>query len=373
MSDTLIGMAVMATLALWVRGRGFDRRLWPASRALILFSAALTVALILDATRWADWEVFILPMLPLALAHHLDALAAEMQWRRGDALFALSGILCLPYLLMPASALQAIEAGQMPDLDPRFLLMMLAGVGLFWALLMWATTLSGLRIWRTLRDYRTRLAQVIAQPPSPRLNGVALLGGFLACVFGLHLLDLLALGSLLGGQAGDLFLLALILGVALHGLSLREVWPDWADAAIRSPVDAADTAPSYARSGLDAAAITQLLGRLDAAMARESLWRIPGLTLSDLATAARAKPFYVSQALNQGRGESFFDYVNRARVCEAQHLLRDSDDTILDIAYAVGFNAKSTFNAAFRKHMGMTPSQWRRAEPVGRDATGGTG
>ncbi|MGH9877827.1 MAG: helix-turn-helix domain-containing protein [Nitrososphaerales archaeon] len=34
--------------------------------------------------------------------------------------------------------------------------------------------------------------------------------------------------------------------------------------------------------------------------------------------------------------------------------------TILAIAYEVGFSSKSVFNAAFKKHANMTPSQFKK-------------
>ena len=51
------------------------------------------------------------------------------------------------------------------------------------------------------------------------------------------------------------------------------------------------------------------------------------------------------------------------RVREVQARLTDpsfADWTILAIGMEAGFNAKSSFNAAFRRHTGMTPSQYRR-------------
>ncbi|WP_164118697.1 helix-turn-helix domain-containing protein, partial [Sphingorhabdus sp. Alg239-R122] len=58
---------------------------------------------------------------------------------------------------------------------------------------------------------------------------------------------------------------------------------------------------------------------------------------------------------------SFFDFVNGYRVSAAQDILLSSPDmTVLEILYAVGFNSKSSFNTAFRKHTGSTPTQYRR-------------
>ncbi|PYF07763.1 helix-turn-helix protein [Rhodobacter viridis] len=369
MTGIFAGMAAMAALAIWLRGRGADPRLAPAVACLALFALGLAALLALDGSAWEDWQVLVLPPLPVLLAQHVRSLAGPARWPRIEAALATSGLLCLPFLLMPTEVRAALEAGLLPTISPLWLLVALAGVGLFWLALCLGTALAGIGILRALKRHAKALAQIIAAPPTPRLSGVALLGTFLAALFAIQLLDLLSLGRVLIGPLSDLFLFALILGTALHGLTLRMHWPDWADAVIAA-TETPPALPSYARSGLDAEAMAQLLGRIDAAMRRDSLWRAPGLSLADLAEAARAKPFYVSQALNQGRAESFYDYVNGWRVREAQELLRATDHTVLDIAHATGFNAKSTFNAAFLKRTGMTPSRWRASGPIGPVAGG---
>jgi len=50
------------------------------------------------------------------------------------------------------------------------------------------------------------------------------------------------------------------------------------------------------------------------------------------------------------------------------------DETVLNVAHDVGFNSRSTFNAAFKKHAGATPSQYREAaqtcpSPMGAPST----
>lgn len=365
MTRVLVGMALMAAGAIWLRGRSAEPRLRPALGLLALFALGLALLLGLDGSPWEDWQALVLPLLPPLLAQHLRRLSGSSPWPRVWLALAGAGLLCLPFLLLPAPARASLMAGEMPGTAPGLIFLALAGVALFWPLLCLGTALAGFGLLRELRRQRAGLAQILAQP-SPRLGGVAALGIGVAVLFALQLLDLLTLGHVLVGPLSDLFVLGLILGTAAHGLTLRLTWPDWAAEVI-------DKGPSYARSGLDPEAMARLLARIDAAMRRDHLWREPGLSLADLATQAHAKPFYVSQALNQGRGESFYDYVNRWRVAEAQELLRMTEDTVLSIAHATGFNAKSTFNAAFLKVAGTTPSAWRASGPMGSVAGGRQG
>lgn len=373
MTGILVGMTLMAAGAIWLRGRSAEPRLRPALGLLALFALGLALLLGLDGSPWEDWQALVLPLLPPLLAQHLRRLSGPSPWPRIWLALAGAGLFCLPFLLLPAPARASLMAGEMPDSAPGLILLALAGVALFWPLLCLGTALAGLGLLRELRRQGAGLAQILARP-SPRLGGVAVLGIGVAALFGAQLLDLLTLGHVLVGPLSDLFVLGLILGTAAHGLTLRLTWPDWATEVIEEVFDKGiDKGPSYARSGLDPEAMAQLLTRIDAAMRRDQLWRAPGLSLADLATRAHAKPFYVSQALNQGKGESFYDYVNRWRVAEAQELLRTTGDTVLSIAHTTGFNAKSTFNAAFLKVAGMTPSAWRASGPMGSVAGGGQG
>jgi len=57
---------------------------------------------------------------------------------------------------------------------------------------------------------------------------------------------------------------------------------------------------------------------------------------------------------------SFWDYVNRFRVEEARDLLENNPDvSIISVCFKVGFNSKSSFNTAFKKMTGMTPTEYR--------------
>jgi AraC-like DNA-binding protein len=54
-------------------------------------------------------------------------------------------------------------------------------------------------------------------------------------------------------------------------------------------------------------------------------------------------------------------YVNEYRIRDACTLLRDSDQSILQVALAVGFASKSNFNREFQRVTGQAPSVWRAA------------
>lgn len=86
----------------------------------------------------------------------------------------------------------------------------------------------------------------------------------------------------------------------------------------------------------------------------------PDLSLSRLARRSGITPKELSGLINQRHGSHFFDFVNRYRIDYAKTLLAETKQTVTDILYASGFNAKSSFNTAFRKHTGMTPSAYRR-------------
>jgi len=53
--------------------------------------------------------------------------------------------------------------------------------------------------------------------------------------------------------------------------------------------------------------------------------------------------------------------INQYRIKEAKKMLiEESERSVLSIAYAVGFNSKSSFYEAFSRFTGKTPVQYRR-------------
>lgn len=91
----------------------------------------------------------------------------------------------------------------------------------------------------------------------------------------------------------------------------------------------------------------------------------PDLTLAALADQMAMTPREVSELLNQSLGLHFFDFINGHRIDYARELLlTEPSQSILDILLASGFNSKSSFNTAFKKQVGMTPSAFRNQEKL---------
>lgn len=89
----------------------------------------------------------------------------------------------------------------------------------------------------------------------------------------------------------------------------------------------------------------------------------PDLVIQDLADHLNLSVKTVSQVINDRLGMRFFDYVNKYRIEDAKNILINKDDpkiTVTEILYKVGFNSKSSFNTAFKKFTGKTPTEFKR-------------
>ncbi len=115
----------------------------------------------------------------------------------------------------------------------------------------------------------------------------------------------------------------------------------------------------YETSPIDKNEAKLLEKKLQELMEEEKLYLDNNLKLSKLAERLDTSPNYLSQVINQHMEYNFYDFVNEYRVREAKEKLRNpsyKQFTILAIAYEVGFNNKNSFNKAFKKFTGTTPS-----------------
>ena len=105
-----------------------------------------------------------------------------------------------------------------------------------------------------------------------------------------------------------------------------------------------------------------LLFNLERLMKEEKLYTSETLSLKDLADILSITPHQLSHLLNSERDTNFNTFINQYRIEEAKRLLlEEAERSILTIAYAVGFNSKSTFYDAFSRFTGITPKQYRES------------
>lgn len=92
----------------------------------------------------------------------------------------------------------------------------------------------------------------------------------------------------------------------------------------------------------------------------QGAFRDTALTLRKLADTCGTTTHQASAAINLCSGANFYEWVNRYRINAANQALTSTDQSITQICYESGFNSKSTFNTAFRKINGCTPTEYRR-------------
>lgn len=86
------------------------------------------------------------------------------------------------------------------------------------------------------------------------------------------------------------------------------------------------------------------------------------ITLTRVASEVHLSPAYLSRIFKQKTGTCFSEYLTRYRLEQAKKLLLNTDKTIDEIAYAVGYGNNSYFTAVFRKFEHQTPSEFRARE-----------
>lgn len=107
-----------------------------------------------------------------------------------------------------------------------------------------------------------------------------------------------------------------------------------------------------------------LLLKLHEALANDKMYTKADLTVEKLAKKLSTNRTYLSQLINEEFQKGYSDLINEYRIREAMSLLSDpvsgSRYSIDAIARESGFNNISNFNMLFRKHVGTTPSVFRK-------------
>lgn len=84
------------------------------------------------------------------------------------------------------------------------------------------------------------------------------------------------------------------------------------------------------------------------------------LTLEEVAQAVHISPYYLSHLFKEELGVTFIGYLTKVRIEQAKILLLETNLTIQQISYMVGYQDSSYFTKVFKKLEGRTPTQFRR-------------
>ena len=102
-------------------------------------------------------------------------------------------------------------------------------------------------------------------------------------------------------------------------------------------------------------------------MKEKKAFKNPHLTLTEFADIVNIKPHLLSKVINECYRQNFRDFVNKYRVEEFIELARQDSNrryTFLALANEVGFNSKSTFNAAFKKVTHRSPRDFFKSHKM---------
>jgi len=374
------------------------RRNRTANRILAVAMLAFTISLMTAVYHAAGLEqlfphffgaAYLMPLLfgPLFYLYAATASDRARRLTRRDALhfapFVLALVAGLPIYLMSGpdkiAFYQALQRGEVPPLlqviDP---LKLVSGVSYAGVTLLF------------LRRHRARVKDSYSSLEHVNLRWLVRLAAAVAAIWGLAVVDDVTqlLQSPAFRRGDDIITLAvalLVYGIGYMALRQPEIFRfDTADypvvgaeptappgrvtpASAVAPESVVETAPvgsRYERSGLSDWEAAALKRALLAAMDQDRPWQDSNLTLADLARRLSTTPHKLSEVLNSQLEQSFYDFVNGYRVRYVQRRIEDDDTknlTILSLALDAGFASKSTFNDVFKKHTGLTPSDYRRS------------
>ena len=87
------------------------------------------------------------------------------------------------------------------------------------------------------------------------------------------------------------------------------------------------------------------------------------LDVGTVAAVAYLSEAHFSRSFRAVFGETPHRYLQRRRVERSMFLLRETDRSVTDICFDVGFTSLGTFSRTFREIVGETPSGYRATHP----------
>ncbi len=108
--------------------------------------------------------------------------------------------------------------------------------------------------------------------------------------------------------------------------------------------------------------------RVEALIELINLHHSEELSLTKLAEMAGVHASTVNRDFRSVLGLPLNEYLMRYRLAQAMHLLADTEELVLQIAYGCGFGSTSRFYELFKSRVGVTPRQFRTRLAGGRSS-----
>jgi AraC family transcriptional regulator len=109
----------------------------------------------------------------------------------------------------------------------------------------------------------------------------------------------------------------------------------------------------FPEGGLPAFKLHKVISLLEANLAE-------AFELKALARVAGLSEFHFSRMFKRATGFSPSHYLVRLRMATARRLLRETEKSVIDIGLEVGYGGASHFASAFRREVGVTPTEYRQ-------------
>ena len=247
----------------------------------------------------------MLLVLPPAFYHYVVAKTAVAQpasvpWR--DVALPLAGlVVAIGFWILPTHAKETLFiSGELPaGTWPAVLAFSTFALILLWLITSFAYLVA---ILRRLSVYRAHIRQLYSDVEKRDLRWVDPVMALLVLIWAAGAFSL-ADDNLAGGT---LFIEELFLALIAGGLLVLNLFAPVTPQTHNTAVQEDEPDLKYARSALTSDHAAKLAARLDTAMANDTLYLDPGLSLQKLSKHVGALPNQVSQTLNQEIGETFF-------------------------------------------------------------------
>ncbi|HWJ80461.1 MAG TPA: AraC family transcriptional regulator, partial [Niallia sp.] len=84
------------------------------------------------------------------------------------------------------------------------------------------------------------------------------------------------------------------------------------------------------------------------------------ISLESLAKKVGLSPIYISKIFKEKQGINYIDFLTECRIEKAKELIRDTDKSIKEITFEVGYHDPNYFSKVFKKLCQVSPKEYRK-------------